>query len=131
MDRTFELRICVDDPRGVRTARRAAAGVFVGWGLYAGLSDDVCLVVSELITNAVVHGRSDAVLRVQREMDNVRVEVFDEDTRLPVPTAPDRQSLTGRGLVLVASLATLWGAERTGTGKIVWAEFKAAERRHA
>lgn len=43
--------------------------------------------------------------------------------------APDWQSLSGRGLTLVASLASLWGAEHTATGKVVWAEFDVGERR--
>lgn len=129
-ERALELRVAVDDPQAVCAARRAAAAVVGGWGVRDGVGDDVRLVVSELVTNAVRHGRSDAVLRVLRDGCSVRVEVLDDDTRLPVPAAPDRLSLSGRGLALVASVATLWGAERTGSGKLVWAELEAFDRRH-
>lgn len=130
MRRVFELRIPVDEPFRVRMARRSALNAVGEWRLRSGIADDVCLVVSELVTNAFVHGRSDAFLRVLLEADHLRVETTDDDTRLPVSVAPDGQSLSGRGLSLVASLATFWGAERIGSGNKVWAEFAILERRH-
>ncbi len=79
----------------------------------ASVVDDACLVTSELVTNALLHGRSDAALRLLHEDDYLRVEVIDQNSRLPVLVAPDRASLSGRGLAIVALLATLWGTERT------------------
>lgn len=125
----LELPIAADNPAGVRVARQATTEVITCWDVRAGVADDACLVVSELVTNALLHGRSDTVLQLLRDGDRLRVQVLDQDTRLPVPVAPDPQSLTGRGLAIVASLAALWGTERTAAGKLVWAEFDLADRR--
>ena len=54
------------------SSTRAAADVVDRWDLQTGVSDDVALVVSELMTNAVVHRRSDAVLRLLRQVGSVR-----------------------------------------------------------
>ena len=124
-----ELQLGLDDPVGVRAARRTAAEVVRGWAVRRSVGDDAGLVVSELVTNAFTHGRSDVVLRLLHDGDCVRIEVSDDDTRLPVQLAPDPQSLSGRGLALVAALSTLWGAERTASGKTVWAEFDVSDRR--
>lgn len=129
LEQVFELPLAADDPTGVRAARRTTSEVVGLWAGRAGVADDACLVVSELVTNALRHSRSDAVLRLLHQGDFIRVEVADEDTRLPVLLAPDQQSLSGRGLALVAALATLWGAERSDTGKTVWAEFDISDRR--
>ncbi len=129
LDDTVELRVAADDAAGARAARRFAAGVIDQWAMRPGVGDEACLVVSELVTNASTHGRSDAVLRLLYRDGVLRVEVLDEDTRLPVIVAPDFNSLSGRGLTLVAALATLWGADRTADGKVVWAEFDVCDRR--
>lgn len=129
LKQAFELTLAADEPAGVRAARRATLEVVSDWAGRPGVADDACLVVSELVTNALRHGRSDAVLRLLHQGDRVRVEVLDEDTRLPVLLAPDAQSLSGRGLALVAALALTWGAERSASGKSVWAEFDLFERR--
>lgn len=129
MNDTFELPVASDEPGGARAARRFAEAIIDRWAVRPGVADEACLVVSELVTNAFTHGRSDAVLRLIRRDGSLRVEVLDDDTRLPVIMAPDPNSLSGRGLALVASLATLWGAERTADGKVVWAEFDVRDRR--
>ncbi len=121
--------MAADELAGARAARRFAEGVIDRWAVRPGVADEACLVVSELVTNAFAHGRSDAVLRLLRRNGLLRVEVLDEDTRMPVIVVPDPDSLSGRGLALVASLATLWGAERTAYGKVVWAEFDVCDRR--
>lgn len=127
----MQVHLTASDPAAVRAARRATTEAVQSWAARPGMADDVCLVVSELVTNALLHGRSDAVLRVVRQRGSIRVEVQDDDTRLPLPSAPDPQALGGRGLALVAALSTLWGAERTEGGKTVWAEFDLGERRGA
>lgn len=126
---TFSLRLAEAGPAALRSARHRAAAVLGQWGLRPGAADDACLVVSELVTNAFLHGRSEAVLTIVQRDAVLRVEVRDEDTRLPVIVAPDPESLSGRGLALVSSLATLWGAERSDSGKCVWAEFDVSDRR--
>lgn len=129
MEQVFELLLAADDPAGVRDARRATTRVVASWAGRPGVVDDACLVVSELVTNALRHGRSDAVLRLLHQDSCIRVEVLDEDTRLPVLLPPDPRALSGRGLALVAALATLWGAEPSAAGKTVWAELDISDRR--
>ena len=127
----MQVHLAASDPAAVRVARRATSRAVQEWAARPGMVDDVCLVVSELVTNALLHGRSDAVLRVVQSHGAIRVEVQDDDTRLPLPSAPDPQALGGRGLALVAALSTMWGTERTAVGKTVWAEFDLGERRGA
>jgi anti-sigma regulatory factor (Ser/Thr protein kinase) len=84
--------------------------------------DDVIVVLSELVTNAVVHTtRPPTLLAVARD-GHVRVEVHDEDGRGP-EIAEVAGSSGGFGLRLVAKLSDRWGWSPTSTGKVVWAEF--------
>lgn len=102
-------------------ARRFVQRQLSGWGL-DGLVDDVCLVATELVTNAVLHARSDmeVVLEVG---DRVRLEVHDRSPRIPAVRTSSTLTATGRGLRLVDLLANHWGAEPTGAGKVVWCDF--------
>lgn len=109
--------------------------------------DDVLLVVSELVTNVIVHTHGAPALSVRVEPDRtVRVEIDDRDDSIPVVTrepgersqhdratgdrmAGDRvagHGLGGHGLWIVSSIASRWGVEphRSG-GKTVWAVFAA------
>jgi len=129
VDHTFEMRLAVDDATGAHTARRAATTAIADWGVQAAVSEDACLVVNELVTNALVHGRSEAHLLLQHDEQCLRVEVADDNTRLPMVAPPDPQSLSGRGLLMIASLVKTWGVERTASGKCVWAELETGDRR--
>ncbi len=129
MGPAFELVLGVDDPLAGRAARHATADIIQRWDLRPAVVGDSCLVVSELVTNALVHGRSDVMLRLLKTDDRLRIEVFDDNTRLPAMVAPDPQSLSGRGLFLIAALVSTWGTERTPNGKVVWAEFDLRDRR--
>ena len=84
------------------------------------LADDAALVATELLTNAVLHGRQPTVLRVLDAGDHVRVEVQDSSTDLPVLSRHSSTAMTGRGLALVARLADSWGVTNDRFGKIVW-----------
>lgn len=92
------------------------------------LLDDVSLVVSELFANAVRHaehqGQPIPVALELRE-DVLRIEVHDPDPTLPVPNLDiDLDATSGRGLLVVASLAKQWGAvPRPDGGKVVFAEI--------
>jgi anti-sigma regulatory factor (Ser/Thr protein kinase) len=85
------------------------------------------LVVSELVTNAVDHARSEITVVVSRHGDGLHLAVADAVPDLPVvlplaPPRPDRPlDERGRGLRTVRATATEWGAAATPTGKVVWA----------
>ncbi len=84
------------------------------------------LLVSELVTNALIHTRNGAVVTATATPARIRVEVQDfasED--LPAPYVPNADDGThGRGLVLVRSLADAWGVETQLLGKVVWFELR-------
>ena len=86
------------------------------------LLDTVELLVSELVTNAVIHARSDVDVSVQLLSDRVRIEVADQS-----PDGVRRRELStegssGRGISMVESLASAWGVTTTRAGKSVWFE---------
>lgn len=87
------------------------------------------LLASELVTNAVVHARTPAVLLLRHPEGVLRVAVRDGDPRLvarPVDGTPDRDAADdpGRGLLLLTTLADDWGCAPTGDGKVTWADVR-------
>jgi anti-sigma regulatory factor (Ser/Thr protein kinase) len=106
--------------------RHAVTEVLDGWGCESGTREDLLLVVSELVTNAVVHGAEPIVVTMVRAPERVRVEVTDGADRSsphgnPRPAA---DAENGRGLAVVTRLAVAWGWRATpGSGKTVWAEL--------
>lgn len=85
--------------------------------------EDVLLAVSELVGNAVRHGWGDLALDLAAHRDEVAIEVRDGARAEAVPRTAGPEEEGGRGLALVATLATGWGQRRTDTGKAVWATF--------
>jgi anti-sigma regulatory factor (Ser/Thr protein kinase) len=81
------------------------------------------LLVTELVTNAVVHAGSEVHVLVTRNGPRTRVEVADSSPRYPRVCDPDLDEVVGRGLLLVDALAADWGSRPTGRGKIVWFEL--------
>lgn len=84
--------------------------------------DTVSLLVSEVATNALVHGVGQVRIRVVPQTEGVRIEVVDGSATLPRPRDAALLDEGGRGLALVAALASSWGSEPTGAGKTVWFE---------
>ncbi|MFF1908023.1 ATP-binding protein [Kitasatospora sp. NPDC058218] len=117
-------------PRSRRSpaeARRLLERLLAGTPHGQCFADVGLLLVSELVTNAVLHGtpagnRVHLVLSVDHE--RLRIEVHDARAdRGPVLRAGSAEDESGRGLILVKSLARRWGCcPRKGVGKIVWAE---------
>ncbi|MGW0119389.1 ATP-binding protein [Streptomyces sp. NPDC003327] len=110
----------------VGRARRLAEERLILWGCGPGIRDTVALLVSELVTNAVLHTASLRVVCELREgEEKLRIAVRDEGgpagPRIRDCGAEER----GRGLLIVDALCSSWGAERTGQGtsQIVWAEL--------
>jgi anti-sigma regulatory factor (Ser/Thr protein kinase) len=107
----------------VRAARRFVLSHCVALELTEERCDDALLLASELVTNAVLHGRSEVGLEVTADDDRLRVSVHDENSRHPVPVSEDPAALDGRGLALVDALAEQWGVEDLPMGKAVWFEL--------
>jgi Histidine kinase-like ATPase domain len=83
------------------------------------------LLVSELVTNAVLHAHTDLTLTLSRVGQVVRVEVADQSPRLPVMRTHGQDAGTGRGLRVLDSMAKRWGSDGAGDGKVVWFEIDA------
>lgn len=90
------------------------------------LVDTVQLLVTELVTNAVLHASSAPRLEMHLGRKAIRMAVYDADPRMPERREPDVERPGGRGLHLLDMLATRWGAEPHGDGKVVWFELERA-----
>lgn len=92
--------------------------------------DNAVLVVSELVSNAVMHAGTEIEVAVEVVNGTVRVVVADHQDAAPVPRRPDGQEATGRGLGIVEELSEAWGSDavlaagRLLAGKAVWAEIE-------
>ncbi|MFB6960510.1 SpoIIE family protein phosphatase [Streptomyces sp. NPDC056309] len=120
-------------PRSARAVLRSALAEWTDLGFEIGerLAEDALIVVSELVTNAVVHAGTDIELTcwLEPETGACVVEVCDHHpSRAPrehSPGTPHETPEYGRGLRLVATLCEAWGVTyRTGT-KTVWARLPA------
>jgi anti-sigma regulatory factor (Ser/Thr protein kinase) len=118
----------------VVAARHLCAKAASKWGLSGPVVEDSALAVSELVTNAVLHARTDLLVSLRRLGGGIRIEVRDGSTHLPVVEAarPEdlllNRSMTGRGLALVAAVADRWGADPDRGGKVTWAEVGTGTR---
>ncbi|MCW2505640.1 MAG: prpI [Actinomycetia bacterium] len=120
--RMIELALS-DGQEPTRRARAFCHGALATWRVPDQQREDIVLVVSELVTNAVVHGEAARRLRLRRTGVRIVVEVFDSGHRMPHPRAAALDAESGRGLHLVAKLADRWGARPVTGGKVVWCEF--------
>ncbi len=113
------------DPAEVGRARRWARSRLAGCGIGADepLTDTLILLISELVTNAVVHTGCPAVLRMLFGGPGVRVEVMDVSDCPPSRRRAEDSETSGRGLELVDGLADRWGWQREGAGKRIWCEI--------
>ncbi|MCX5392416.1 ATP-binding protein [Streptomyces sp. NBC_00094] len=113
------------DPAEVGRARRWARSRLAGSGIGDDepLAETLVLLISELVTNAVVHTGCPAVLRMLFAAEGgVRVEVADASDRPPQPRHAEGDDTNGRGLELVDGLADRWGWQPEGAGKSIWCE---------
>ncbi|HYO38897.1 MAG TPA: ATP-binding protein [Nocardioidaceae bacterium] len=113
------------DPRSVRDARAWVVEQLSTLGR-PDLVDAARLAVSELVTNAILHGEPPISVRIGGTPAHPRVEVHDRSTEPPsARDMPDEARLlatVGRGLGIVATYSTAWGAEMSRSGKVVWFE---------
>ena len=85
------------------------------------------LLVSEVVTNLVLHARTAGELVVQLSDDRLRVELHDGTRSLPQAKRYGLEATTGRGIGLLETMSSSWGAEVTASGKRVWFELEAGE----
>ena len=111
-------------PEAVSRARRTVHETLAAWGL-DNLADDMALVASELVTNALQHASGLIVMVLQRRDETVFVEVADASPALPAPRRESYDDESGRGLALVEAFSDDWGYRRRGDrrGKWVWCSW--------
>jgi len=110
------------DPAQVATARRSVLGQLAVWGLEEA-SFVMELVVSELVTNAILHGAAPITLRLIHDSGTLICEVSDASGTAPHMRRAKTYDEGGRGLLLVAQLTHRWGSRQSGEGKTIWAEI--------
>ncbi|MFJ1596061.1 SpoIIE family protein phosphatase [Streptomyces sp. NPDC088261] len=112
---------------GVEAAPRArafASGVLSSWRFPVELRDLGVLATSELVANSLQHGTPPMRLRLRRTDRRLIIEVTDGDDHLPRRRRAEPADEAGRGISIVATIASSWGSRRTlGGGKAVWCEF--------
>ncbi|HET6792887.1 MAG TPA: response regulator [Acidimicrobiales bacterium] len=107
--------------RSAGSARRFVEATLERWDCVQPL-EVVKLLVSELVTNAVVHAHSDAEVIVRLTPMKVHIEVLDRSPVLPVVRQAAHHDTSGRGMALVAALSSSWGTRPLPHGKAVWFE---------
>ncbi|WP_031525669.1 ATP-binding SpoIIE family protein phosphatase [Streptomyces sp. NRRL F-5123] len=112
---------------GIEAAPRArafATGVLASWRFPVELRDLGVLAASELVANSLKHGTPPMKLRLRRTDRRLVIEVTDGDEHLPRRRRAEPADEAGRGISIIATIATSWGSRRTpGGGKAVWCEF--------
>ena len=110
-------------PKAATIARAALTEWLATWRCPSDLAADVTLVLSELVTNAVIHANSSADITATLHDHRLRVEVHDRSAEPPhLRTGHDDPG--GYGLQFVATLADTWGWTFTTPGKVVWTEHR-------
>jgi anti-sigma regulatory factor (Ser/Thr protein kinase) len=106
----------------VRAARQFVTETIQRWG-YTELIDDASVVVTELVTNAILHARSPFSVVVGSRDGRLRIAVRDANQTPPARRTPVDLQAGGRGLGVIDALADRSGCELTPDGKMIWAEF--------
>ena len=105
-----------------RAARHFATEALRGWGSEEDVVDTALLLLSEVVSNAILHARTDLRICLVARPDRVRVEVVDGAPGPIRRRASSPDDLGGRGTELVEALAEAWGIDRLTSGKRVWFE---------
>ncbi|AQS68558.1 ATP-binding protein [Streptomyces pactum] len=112
-------------------ARRLVRTALAAWGLEDQI-DDAVVVITELVSNAVDHGRLTSIrVVVSRPTEDwVRLAVVDRSMAVPLMrTDTNDDRIRGRGLLLVDRLTERWGTDRYRWGKQVWADLRCESAR--
>ncbi|MDX2597519.1 MULTISPECIES: SpoIIE family protein phosphatase [Streptomyces] len=111
-------------PEAVRHARRFTRRTLRTWGVERDTLDAALLIVSELVTNALVHTGGQVRLDLSLVNHRLRLAVADGSPRSPVkPTSIGWEATGGRGILLVEAVSAAWGTVPVSGGKQVWADL--------
>ncbi|GGN04167.1 SpoIIE family protein phosphatase [Streptomyces fuscichromogenes] len=125
------LSVAQAEPERVAEARQHVRELLHDWGSPDQV-DSAVLLVSEMLTNVLVHTDADALLLAevsgQAPERCLRVEVTDGGDDLPHKRRPGELASSGRGLVLIEILADAWGVDPRGQGKSIWFELYEADK---
>ncbi|MDX3638831.1 SpoIIE family protein phosphatase [Streptomyces sp. MB09-02B] len=124
--RRTALTIAQAEPERIAGARQQVRELLHDWTC-GDQVDSAVLLVSEMLTNVLVHTDADALLVAEMTGDGgrrrMRVEVTDASDDLPHKRHPGELASSGRGLVLMDMLADAWGVDPRGDGKSIWFEL--------
>ncbi|MEU4039408.1 SpoIIE family protein phosphatase [Streptomyces collinus] len=111
-------------PEAVRHARRFTRRTLRTWGVERDTLDAALLIVSELVTNALVHTEGQVRLDLSLVNHRLHLAVADGSPRSPVkPTSIGWEATGGRGILLVEAVSAAWGTVPVSGGKQVWADL--------
>lgn len=113
------------EPCAAADGRRFLTVTLTAWNCSVAL-DDARLLTSEVLTNAICHASGPIQLRVRRGTDELTVEVTDRSPQLPQPRLAEAGDESGRGLLLVDTLADSWGTRPLDRGKTIWFTLRLA-----
>ncbi len=105
----------------VSAARRFVREQLADWG-FGAMADTAALLVSELVTNVILHAHTPVRVALLGDDERIRVEVGDGSEVEPLRRDTSELDATGRGLMLIEAMASDWGVANTAEGKIVWFE---------
>lgn len=126
-DAASTSKVFVAVPEAVHAARQFVREALASWGEDE-LRWDGSLIISELATNAIVHGGSAFRTSIERADGVVRIAVEDVGPGLPRSQHALQQALGGRGVAIVEELSDRWGCDRLAAGKVFWVELEASTR---
>ena len=116
--------VLAPDPVSAAAARALVETTLPMWGC-AELVDDVRLVITELVSNGILHARTTLEVSIEIRDDALRIAVGDAAAgSVSVRETDPTRVETGRGLKLVDALSDAWGVDRASGAKVVWAEWR-------
>jgi anti-sigma regulatory factor (Ser/Thr protein kinase) len=113
-------------PASVGAARRFIEARTAAWSFPEPAGEQLVLIGSELVTNAVLHARTGLTLTLELRDGRARISVKDQSQAPATLRHYQADALTGRGLGVVAALSERWGVSAAPDGKVVWAEVDAS-----
>lgn len=106
-----------------RQAHRVLDWALEDWRVSGETADDIRIVLSELVSNALLHSLDAFRLDLRLDGQEIVIEVWDCADAAPTVTLPDGLAAGGRGMFLVEALCKEWGVTPEGHGKTVWARI--------